>query len=496
MQHVILETQIDKSDFVIPGTNMANFIGRQEELERLIETTAKNTASFIVVKGRRRIGKSRLIEEFSKQFKQYYSFVGLPPEKETTARHQLDEFSRQLAQNFNIPFAQYNDWSDVLWAVGDRVKSGKILVFFDEISWMGSLDPTFLGKIKNFWDQYLKKNDKLVFVVCGSASAWIEKNILSSTGFVGRISFTLTLRELPLHDCDQFWPKNISAYEKFKVLAVTGGIPKYLEEINPKLSAEDNIKKLCFTEGGILVEEFEQIFSDIFLRDSETYKKIVKILSSGSKEQSEIQKALHLKTPGRIAEYLWELELAGFIARDHTWNVKTGMDSKLSKYRLKDNYLRFYLKYIDKNLGKINRGIYALKSLSSLTEWPIMMGLQFENLVLSNRNAIHRILKINPTDIVSENPYFQHKSYRYQGCQIDYMIQTKFNTLYVIEIKFSKNEIESSIIKKVQSKIDVLQYAKSFSRRPVLIHLNGVKNEVLESDYFAAIIDMSILFKK
>lgn len=475
---------------------MTTFIGRQEELDRLIEATRKKTASFIIVKGRRRIGKSRLIEEFSKEFKQYYSFAGLPPDKKTTAKHQLDEFSRQMAKNFNTPFAQYNDWSDALWAVGEKVNAGKTLVFFDEISWMGSLDPTFLGKIKNFWDQYLKKNDKLIFVICGSASAWIEKNILSSTGFVGRISFTLTLRELPLYDCEQFWPTNISIYEKLKVLAVTGGIPKYLEEINPKLSAEENIKKLCFTEGGMLVKEFEHIFSDIFLRDSEIYKKIIEILSNGPKEQNEIQHALHHETPGRISEYLWELELAGFIARDYTWNIKTGMDSKLSKYRLKDNYLRFYLKYINKNLGKINRGSYTLKSLSLLTEWSVIMGLQFENLVLNNRSTIHQILNINPTDIICENPYFQHKNYRHAGCQIDYMIQTKFNTLYIIEIKFSKNKVGFSILNEVQSKIDTLQYAKIFSCRPVLIHLNGITNEVLESDYFSAIIDAKELFQK
>lgn len=473
---------------------MRRFIGRQAELQRLTEATAKKTASFIVVKGRRRIGKSRLIEEFGKQFKHFYSFMGLPPEKETTTKHQLDEFSRQLARNFNIPFAQYNDWSDVLWALGERVKSETILVFFDEISWMGSMDPTFLGKIKNFWDIYLKQNNRLVFIVCSSASAWIEKNILSSMGFVGRISFTLTLRELPLFDCNKFWPATISAYEKFKVLAITGGIPKYLEEINPKVSAEDNIKKLCFTEGGLLVTEFEQIFSDLFLRDSDTYKKIVRILSTGSREQGEIQKALGQKTPGRLPEYLWELELAGFIERDYTWNIKTGMDSKLSKYRLKDNYLRFYLKYIDKNLGKINRGSYAPKSLSLLTEWPVIMGLQFENLVLNNRPSIHQILNLNSSHIVCENPYFQHQTVLSKGCQIDYMIQTKFNTLYIIEIKFSKNEIGSSIINEVQLKLDSLQFAKNFSCRPVLIHLNGVKPDVLESDFFAAIIDAKELF--
>lgn len=112
---------------------------------------------------------------------------------------------------------------------------------FDEISWMGSEDPDFLGKIKNAWDQKFKKNPNLLFVLCGSASSWIEENILNSTGFLGRVSYTLTLGELPLKDCTHFWleaSKNISAFEKFKILSVTGGIPRYLEEIDPTLSAE------------------------------------------------------------------------------------------------------------------------------------------------------------------------------------------------------------------------------------------------------------------
>jgi uncharacterized protein len=203
---------------------------------------------------------------------------------------------------------------DYLWAAADRVQSGKTLLFFDEISWMGSKDPTFLGKIQNSWDQRFKNNDNLVLVVCGSASCWIEENLLSSTGFVSRISYTLTLEELPLSDCGRFWPSGISAYEKFKLLSVTGGIPKYLEEVNPKLSAEDNTKRLCFTHGGFLVEEFEQIFSDIFLRDSEFYKKIAEILCSGRKTIGEIESVLSGDQSGRISEYLWELGLAGFIA--------------------------------------------------------------------------------------------------------------------------------------------------------------------------------------
>src|SRR5262249_39520768 len=144
----------------------------------------------------------------------------------STFAHLQLQISHQLARQFKTSLAQYSDWSDALWAVGERVQKGKILLLFDEISWMGSKDPSFLGKIKNFWDLQLKENDKLVFVICGSASSWIEKNILNSTGFVGRISLTLTLEALPLSDCNQFWSDNISAYEKYKVLAVVGGIPK------------------------------------------------------------------------------------------------------------------------------------------------------------------------------------------------------------------------------------------------------------------------------
>ena len=470
-----------------------NFLGRDFEIELMKRIADKKAASFIVMKGRRRIGKSRLIEEFGKNFDHCYCFSGMPPATETTNQDQINEFSVQLSQNFNIPMAYYNDWSDVLWALAGRVQAGKVLVFFDEISWMGSKDPNFLGKIKNFWDMHLKKNDNLMFVVCGSASSWINANILNSTGFVGRISHTITLKELPLSDCSKFWPKNISVYEKCKVLSITGGVPRYLEEINFKYSAEDNIKRMCFTEGGLLVEEFDHIFSDVFLRESEFYKKILEVLETGPKDYTVILEELGLSSPGRLLEYLEELNIAGFITRDYTWNIRNGKDSKLSQYRLQDNYLRFYLKYIAPNRDKIKRGIFAIKSLTSLPEWYSMIGLQFENLILSNRNDIHRILGIMPEEIISSNPYFQRKTMRTKGCQIDYMVQTKFDTLYICEIKFSKNPIDDSIVYEIQSKIDALQHRKRFSCRPVLIHVNGVTDDVRDSDFFARIIDIKEL---
>ncbi len=473
---------------------MKKFIGRKQELAKLSAIGQKKSASFVVIKGRRRIGKSRLAKELSHSFKHFYRFSGLPPEENVTNVIQLQEFSNQMSQQLGIAPAMYSDWSYAFFAMAERLKTGKILVLFDEISWMGSEDPAFLGKIKNLWDLYLSQNPQLFFIICGSASSWIEKNILSSTGFVGRISYTMTLEELPLTDCYQFWPESISFYEKLKVLSVTGGVPKYLEEINPKLSAEDNINNLCFTVGGFLVDEFNKIFSDIFLKESSYYKKIITYLAIKTDvacERNAIAEALNLDPNGRISEYLDELELAGFITKDYTWNIATGDDSRFRKYRLKDNYLRFYLRYIDKNLTRIYRNAYQFKSLSSLPEWLTIMGLQFENLVLNNRTLIHQALNILPEDIVTENPFYQRKTLRVPGCQIDYMIQTRFNTLYLCEIKFSKNVIGSSVISEVKEKMKSLKYPKGFSCRPVLIHVNGVSEDVVDSDFFAGIIDFS-----
>ncbi len=143
---------------------------------------------------------------------------------------------------------------------------------------MGGKDPHFLGHLKTAWDMYFSKNPQLIIALCGSVSSWIEKNILSSTGFLGRITFDLMLEELPLEVCNAFWhpkEKRITSYEKFKLLSVTGGVPLYLEQIKPNLPAEQNIQDLCFTKGGLLVREFDEIFSDLFSRTKTRHKEIV-----------------------------------------------------------------------------------------------------------------------------------------------------------------------------------------------------------------------------
>lgn len=473
---------------------MTGFIGRQNELEELKQLLKKNSTSLVVIKGRRRIGKSRLLEEFGKLFKNTFFFSGLPPTPETTNQSQKNEFAKQLSRQIHKSNFNIDDWGDLFWTLSQHTKKGSVLIVLDEISWMGSKDPDFLGKLKNSFDLYFKKNDKLILAICGSSSAWIEKNILSSTGFLGRESLVLTLEELPLKDCVEFWGSEktrVSAHEKLKLLSVTGGVPRYLEHIQPHISAEANIQNMCFKTSGILFDEFEKIFSDLFAPKNGLYKNIVHFLSNGVSDQKSISEAIGLKISGDISDYLNDLIKSGFISRDYTWDIKNGELSSLSHYRLKDNYSRFYLKYILHNRAKIEAGNMKNMSLSSLKGWTTIMGLQVENLVLSNRDLIKNSLKIDPNEIICDNPYFQRKTEKKQGCQIDYLIQTKFNTLYLCEIKYSKNLIGPQVIDEMKEKIKQLSLPRHFSYRTVLIHVNGVSEALEESQYFSHILDLS-----
>jgi len=461
------------------------FIGRKRELSLLRELLLKKSASFVTIRGRRRIGKSRLAQEFAKNIR-HFVFSGLPPTKEISAQDQREEFARQLHRSLSIPLPRAEDWGDLFWHLAQATQKGSVVIVLDEISWMGSKDPTFLGKLKTAWDLYFKNNPKLVFVVCGSVSSWIEKNILSSTGFMGRTSLNIVLEELPLHECNAFWNAEkhiVSSFEKFKILSVTGGVPRYLEEILPAKGAEENIRRMCFQKEGLLFNEFDQIFSDLFSSRSALYKEIVQRLAEGSCELAEIYQALDVSKSGIISEYLEDLATSGFISKDFTWHLKTGKESKLGHFRLKDNYLRFYLKYIDPNKRKIEH-----HPLKLLPQWQSIMGLQFENLVLSNRKTLYTALDIDPADIIYDNPYFQRKTKTSPGCQIDYLIQNRFGTCYLCEIKFSAQEMDISVIKEVQEKIRRLARPKHTSIKPVLIHVNGVSQAVVDSEFFAAII--------
>lgn len=471
------------------------FIGRKKELEILEHLRLKRSSSLVTIWGRRRVGKSRLVEQFMKN-KKSWRFSGLPPSPQTTAQEEMNIFASQISINTGMPELKVSNWGALFWFLGNQAeKEPELVIFFDEISWMGSKDHNFLGHLKTEWDRSFSKHPNLIFILCGSVSSWIEENILSSTGFLGRISVKLEVKELPLPDCNEFWSDQsgkISCFEKLKILGVTGGVPKYLEEILPGESAEDNISRLCFRPEGLLFREYDQIFTDLFSKRAHSFDKIIRTLAEGPKDLDEICDSLKIEKSGNISGYLQELISSGFISDDQTWNIRNNKASNLKTFRLKDNYIRFYLKFIQPNKSKIElTGHFPPSSIMTLPGWESIMGLQFENLVLNNLPKLCELLRIDINDVEHAGPFFQKKTRTQHGCQIDLLIQTRFGTLYLCEIKFYLSKVGKDVVSDVNRKIERLSYPKGYSIRPVLIHVNGVTQGVLESGVFNTIIDFS-----
>lgn len=185
------------------------------------------------------------------------------------------------------------------------------------------------------------------------------------------------------------------------------------------------------------------------------------------------------------------LMISGYVSQHYSWSFKSGSLGKRSYYRLSDNYLRFFIKYIEPNLRKIEKNAYTDMNLMSLPGWESMMGYQVENLILKNRSLLLKALNILPSDVVADNPYIQRATAGKKGCQIDYLIQTQTCNLFICEFKFKRRELGVEVIDEVKEKINRLVIPHGFGVVPVLLHLSGVSDKVYDTNFFYRIIDIA-----
>lgn len=472
------------------------FVGRNEFLDDLSALWRKSTSSLVACRGRRRIGKSTLIERFAEKTAQVFlSFEGLPPRNGMTNRDQLDNFGTILARQTNKPRHVLESWHDAFFWLNEAIDERKrTVVLLDEISWMGAYDPDFPGHLKNAWDKLLHKHDRLIVVVCGSVSAWIKRNILDNTGFAGRFSRDYILPELPLSVCPAFWgasAEKIASCEMLDMLSVAGGVPRYLEEIDPGLSSGENIRRLFFTPQGKLFTEFDDMFSAVFGDAAATKKAILKTLSEGPMSGAEISARIGIANTGHFTGQLRALAEGGFISADPGLNPETGKSARIDRYRLKDNYTRFYLRCVEPRKNEIAAGGYRFASVEQLPGWDEIMGLAFENLVVNNWKELLPLMGVGTAIVESAAPYRRCSPESGKGVQIDLLVQTP-RTAYAVEIK-RKKRIGREVEVEMERKIGRLKVRKGVSVRPVLVYDGELDPQLAGSGYFAAIVDASRL---
>ena len=463
------------------------FVGRQDQLSLLDSLWHKPKASLVTCRGRRRIGKSTLVEEFARRSKaRLFRFEGLAPRKGMTNSRQLAEFAAQLALQTREPEFRFRHWTEAFSTLAAKIpQSGRSVLLLDEISWMGKYDPDFPGQLKIAWDQFFHAKSNLVVVLCGSVSAWIAENILDNTAFVGRDSLDIVLPELPLAQCAAFWGirgGRVPTREKLDVLSVTGGVPKFLEDINPALSAEENVRRLCFLPEGPLFREFETSFADVFGATAARKKALLRALSGKGLTASEAARASGMAANGTLSKTLDELVLAGFLSADTGLNPETGRTSGRTIYRLRDNYTRFYLKYVEPNAEAIRAGAFRFASLGQLPGWPTILGLQFENLVLADIPALLPLVGFDRALLRSAAPWRNARTARGRGCQIDLLLQAP-RSVCVVEIK-RRERIGEEVADEVQAKVSALGVPRGTTIRTALIYEGDLSPRVEADGYF------------
>ena len=477
---------------------MVLFLGRKDELHRLARLKRLKKAALVVIKGRRRVGKSTLVQKFAKG-KRFISLSGLPPYPGITAQNQRDEFGDQLCVQLGLPRVTFSTWSDAFRFLSAQIGNDETIVLFDEISWMGELDPSFLSSLKTWWDQEGSRKCALTLILCGSISTWIEKNILRSTGFVGRLSLVIHLQPLSIEESVSFLRKKgctHSIYEILKILSVTGGIPWYLDLIDPKESADQNIYELCFEPASRLINEFQTIFHDLFEKQGETYRKILQTLVDGMKTQIEIRHILQIEKGGNLSELMRNLVAAGFVSEHYQWSLKTDSLGKQKLYRLSDCFLRFQLKYVEPYRVLIEQGAYKKVAAGKLPGWDTIMGFQLESLLLTNREFLLKALSIDPSIVVRDNPFIQAPTTRTRGCQIDYLIQTTMHNLIICEFKFKRTELSYSVIQELKEKAAALSTPRGFGKALALFHVGGVSQKIEESPLLFRVINLGELLEE
>lgn len=470
------------------------FFGRQDLIDQLSALFRKRVASLVTCRGRRRIGKSTLVEKFAEKERcRFIKIEGKRPAPGLTDVDELATFARQLADQTGAERGTPADWPDAFrrldGRIGDREKT---VVLLDEVSWLAHYADGFADDFKIAWDNLFKKHDRLVLVLCGSVSSWIRENIIDNSAFFGRRSLDIIVPELPLADCAKFWgpaASRIAPREILDVLSVTGGVPRYLEEIDPGLSAFENIRRLCFCPNALLRTDFGEMFRDVVTRERDFSGSVLKCLSDGPRTAAEIEASLGIGKGGRVTAVLERLSEAGLSAGDEVTDPETGRRPKERRWRLRDNYSRFFLKYIEPSAGAIDSGAFEITGLDTLEGIDSIFGLAFENLVINHVRDLLPLLNLRGALVLSAAPYQRRGTSGARGragVQIDLLLQTR-RTVCVVEVK-RKGEIGREIIDETDAKLKALKLPAGVSARAALVY-EGHLAPVVEADgYFDSIV--------
>ena len=456
-------------------------IGRKKELALLNSLCEEDKSKLVVVHGRRRIGKTFLVDYMFKTHKKDCLFFKFTGSADQNSSVQKDYFIEAIYEWFKVePLKPIDKWHEAFIflkrtieaEIKEKNHKGKVIVFIDEVAWIDRHNKAgFLSAFGHFYNTYIEKNNNLIVILCGSNASWIKNKILKDTSgpLYHRVDVEIPLYPFDLQETKEYLTKekrfDIDDKSVVDIYMILGGVAKYLSYLDPKLSIAQNINKLFFSLHAPLYGEYEALFKSLFYDKSSNHRKIMDLLISKQSgfEMMEIEKLLKEIKSSTLRVNIEELVDTGFIKPI----ARYAHASKNTKYIACDSLCNFFIKWVQPlSKNDIASLIDYFETKSTSHDYIIWQGFAFEMVMISN---IELYLKARGLSSgVKSIGYWDYtaQSEDENGAQIDILIEYIGNTYDIVECKYYNDEF---IIDKA--------YAKNLQNKKEMFTIHGIKNK-------------------
>ncbi|MCD8210871.1 MAG: AAA family ATPase [Prevotella sp.] len=406
---------------------------REYECGELKRCFSSGRSELVIVYGRRRIGKTFLVEQY---FKNRFDFLYVGKHG-LVSKQQLRRFAKVLRSYTHQKAYNFSDWFDAFDALEEYLETlpnKKKVIFIDEMPWIDTRRSNFVVALENFWNGWAARRQDIMLIAAGSDYSWIKDKIVGNRGGLhARITCQLHISAFNLNETKQYLKSRGFTWDNYHILQaymLLGGVPYYYSLLDNKLSLKENIDLLCFNRDGKLLLEFDALYATLF-SNVDLYIEIVKTLSMHKYGLTftELSHKIHINGTN-LSRALKNLERCDFI---EGWS-QFGNKKRNKVYRLIDFYTLFYFKFLENNTKDEKWWTNNLFS-HSVEEW---MGISFQLVCLIHRNQIKKALGIS--GVATQMSTWQCKAELEEqtlGAQIDLIIERADRMIHFCEIKFS-----------------------------------------------------------
>ena len=428
------------------------FIGRERELNSLNKLYNSGNFEFVVIYGRRRVGKTALINHFIDD-KQAIYFMGV----ESNAKQNLENFSRNIMEYTSGISAEtsFLSFQSALETVFRLSQKERLILVIDEYPYVARASRSLASTLQMLIDRY-KDNSKLMLILCGSSMSYMEDHVLAyKAPLYGRRTAQIKLNPFDFEEVCHYF-QNFSSEQKAMAYGIVGGTPQYLLQINDRLTIEENVKNTYLDTMSSLYEEPMNLLKQE-VREPAIYTAIITAIATGYSRMSEISTKVGEET-NICSSYLKNLIALGIVQKESPYGEKA---SKKSIYSIDDNMFRFWYRFVPENASMIARGASDLVYKRIEPYFSDYMGKVFEYIC---RQYLWKLLISGntPIEFTSLGRWWGNDPVHRCQAEIDIMGEQDKNTALFGECKWTNEKVDLGVLETLIERSNIFSYKTKY----------------------------------